>query len=115
MVVVTARLLTATEAASRAGVDQETVWNWEALGLLERHPGRRYREGDLVALLAGPLPAAPAVTWVKPGHAARILHRGTETIRRYASRGLLTRDELGRYDLASVQALREQMETAEAD
>ena len=110
-----AQLLTATQAASRAGVDREVIWNWEALGLLRRHPGRRYREDELAALLAGPPPAAPDVTWVKPGVAGRILGRGTQTLRSYARKGLLTRDALGWYDLASVQALRERMGTARAD
>jgi hypothetical protein len=110
----TAQLLTATQAASRAGVDQETVWNWEALGLLRRCPGRRYREDDLAALLAGPPPAEPEPTWVRPGHAARILGRSTQTARRYAQQGWLTRDTLGWYDLADVQALRKRMGTAHA-
>ena len=109
------RLLSVGQAARNAGVTREVIWNWEAMGLLpgqDTPGGRRYREPDLDGLLAGPLPAAPAPTWVRPGRAAQILHRGTETIRRYASKGLLTRDALGWYDLASVQALRERLEHA---
>ena len=108
-----AQLLTATQAASRAGVDREVIWNWEALGLLERLPGRRYREDDLTALLARPAPASPEPTWVRPGHAARILGRSTQTARRYAQQGWLTRDNLGWYDLDDVQALRKRMRTAQ--
>ena len=63
----TERLLRPCEAAALYGVDRRTLSNWAAAGKLTTHrtvgKHRRYREGEIRALIAGSTkPAAPVVT-----------------------------------------------------
>ena len=111
-------LLPAEDIAQRHGVTLETFRNWKAMGLVEPHTAdglTLYREDAMDALLNPVRDPVVPVMWVKPGQAAHILGRSTETLRKYADQGLVTRDQLGLYDLATVRALRDRIEHAKAD
>ena len=84
------RLLTVADAAAEAGVTEEAVRNWEALGLItarDTPEGPRYALHEIADLLEHGPRFTPAPRWLTTGQAARVLGVQPHTLMLRAGEG----------------------------
>ena len=106
------RLLTVADAAAEAGVTEEAVRNWEALGLItarDTPEGPRYALHEIADLLEHGPRFTPAPLWLTTGQAARVLGVQPHTLMLRAGEGRIphkrTPEGQRRYDERDMRAI----------
>jgi len=106
------RLLTVADAAAEAGVTEEAVRNWEALGLItarDTPAGPRYALHEIADLLEHGPRFTPSPRWLTTGQAARVLGVQPHTLMLRAGEGRIphkrTPEGQRRYDERDMRAI----------